>query len=239
MRRERTSGKRCRTWRLCDGPRSFLNGCGGQNRFGIPFWLVGEFTTHFRTYFGGWIGRFTGGTIWILTHGQVSLTSPHQEEVRPPPKGKLWATLVSRVSCLQTNPPPLPEGHIYLDPQTTHTKRKAPHHFEGPGGGGGSLMGSCSWGMLLTSLQLTPSGVGKGIPFLRPVFGQLGAKPHQTPFRKEQQTLRDLQLAEDRRLREQQAAPPASVQAAGGLSLAAMCNSLPELLDFRLGRHLP
>ena len=27
---------------------------------------VGEFTTHFRTYFSGWIGMFTGGTIWIL-----------------------------------------------------------------------------------------------------------------------------------------------------------------------------
>ena len=26
-----------------------------------PFWLVGEFTTHFRTYFSGWIGMFTGG----------------------------------------------------------------------------------------------------------------------------------------------------------------------------------
>ena len=27
-----------------------------QNRFGIPFWLTGEFTTHFcRTYFSGWI----------------------------------------------------------------------------------------------------------------------------------------------------------------------------------------
>ena len=22
---------------------------------GIPLWLVGEFTTHFRTYFSGWI----------------------------------------------------------------------------------------------------------------------------------------------------------------------------------------
>ena len=29
---------------------------------GIPFWLVGEFTTHFRTYFSGWIGMLTGGT---------------------------------------------------------------------------------------------------------------------------------------------------------------------------------
>ena len=26
---------------------SCLYGRGGQNRFGIPFWLVGEFATHF------------------------------------------------------------------------------------------------------------------------------------------------------------------------------------------------
>ena len=44
------------------------NGCGGENRFGIPFWLVGEVTTHFRTCFSGWIGMLTGGTIWILSH---------------------------------------------------------------------------------------------------------------------------------------------------------------------------
>ena len=37
-----------------------------------PFWLVGEFTTHFRT-FCGWIGMFTGGTIWILTYGQMNV----------------------------------------------------------------------------------------------------------------------------------------------------------------------
>ena len=30
-----------------------LNGCGGQNPLGIPFWLVGEFTTHFGTYLSG------------------------------------------------------------------------------------------------------------------------------------------------------------------------------------------
>ena len=36
----------------------------------IPFW--GRCTTHFRTYFSGWIGMFTGGTIWILTHGRQS-----------------------------------------------------------------------------------------------------------------------------------------------------------------------
>ena len=35
----------------------------------VPFW--GRCTTHFRTYFSGWIGIFTGGTIWILTHGDL------------------------------------------------------------------------------------------------------------------------------------------------------------------------
>ena len=35
---------------------------------------VGEFATHFRTYFSGWIGMFTGGTeFWILAHGQIEL----------------------------------------------------------------------------------------------------------------------------------------------------------------------
>ena len=45
------------------GTPSYVNGCGSN---GIPFWLVGEFTTHFRTYFLVCIGMFTGG-IWILT----------------------------------------------------------------------------------------------------------------------------------------------------------------------------
>ena len=38
-------------------------------------WLVGEFTTHFRTYLSGWIGMVTGGTIWILTHGHMGGSS--------------------------------------------------------------------------------------------------------------------------------------------------------------------
>ena len=33
--------------------RTLRCGCGGQNRFGIPFWLIGEFTTHCRTYVSG------------------------------------------------------------------------------------------------------------------------------------------------------------------------------------------
>ena len=55
-----------------------------------PFWWVGEFTTHFRTYLGSTIlvgiGHFrlpiglnrmvTGGTIWVLTHGRVRLNGP-------------------------------------------------------------------------------------------------------------------------------------------------------------------
>ena len=38
----------------------------------IPFWGF-RCTTHFRTYFSGWIGMFTGATIWVLTHGQMTL----------------------------------------------------------------------------------------------------------------------------------------------------------------------
>ena len=34
----------------------------------VPLW--GGCTTHFRTYFTGWIGMLTGGTIWLLAHGQ-------------------------------------------------------------------------------------------------------------------------------------------------------------------------
>ena len=39
--------------------------CQGQNQW--YHFGVGEFTTHFRTYFIGEIGMFTGGTIWVLT----------------------------------------------------------------------------------------------------------------------------------------------------------------------------
>ena len=46
-------------------------GCGCQNRFGIPFWLAGEFTTHFRTYFSGWIESDVHWGYGILTHGHV------------------------------------------------------------------------------------------------------------------------------------------------------------------------
>ena len=40
-----------------------------------PFWDpilvgIGEFTTHFRTYFSDWL-MFTGGTIWLLTHDHL------------------------------------------------------------------------------------------------------------------------------------------------------------------------
>ena len=38
----------------------------------MPFWLVGE-STHFRTYFSGWIGMFTGGTIGLLPQGHLQL----------------------------------------------------------------------------------------------------------------------------------------------------------------------
>ena len=51
--------------------RDWQSKCSGcQNRYGIPVW--GRCTTHCRTYFSGWIGMFTGGTICILTHGQAA-----------------------------------------------------------------------------------------------------------------------------------------------------------------------
>ena len=59
------SGARTRSW---DPPR-----CGCRNRFGIPFWLVGEFTTHFRTSgdwdFDPWPPRFGG----VHTQGNFQL----------------------------------------------------------------------------------------------------------------------------------------------------------------------
>ena len=53
-------------------PRSASAGFPGQHRFGIPFWLVGEFITRFRAYFSGRIGMFAGATTWGLTHGHNS-----------------------------------------------------------------------------------------------------------------------------------------------------------------------
>ena len=50
------------------------HGCGGQNRFWDHILGgLGEFTTHFRTYFSGDWDVKTGGTIWILTHGHMAL----------------------------------------------------------------------------------------------------------------------------------------------------------------------
>ena len=45
------------------------HGCGSKPM--VPLW--GRYTTHFRTYFSGWIGMFTGGTIWILTTATLGL----------------------------------------------------------------------------------------------------------------------------------------------------------------------
>ena len=43
----------------------------GQNRFGIPFWLVGDFTTHFRAYFSADWDVYWG--YGILTHGRLAV----------------------------------------------------------------------------------------------------------------------------------------------------------------------
>ena len=57
------------------GPRkgvvSVVGGCGCQTEWDRILGVFGEFTTHLRSNFSGWIGMFTGGTIWPLTHGHV------------------------------------------------------------------------------------------------------------------------------------------------------------------------
>ena len=50
----------------------FQHGCGSKPM--VPFW--GRCTTHFRTYFGGWIGMFTGNTIWMLIHDHRNRFGP-------------------------------------------------------------------------------------------------------------------------------------------------------------------
>ena len=49
------------------------NGRGCQHRFGIPFWLVGEFTTHFRAYCSGdWDVH---GGYGVLAHSQMGVAA--------------------------------------------------------------------------------------------------------------------------------------------------------------------
>ena len=46
---------------------NLAHGCGSKPM--VPFWLVGEFTTHFRTYFSGdWDVHWGYG---VLTHGHM------------------------------------------------------------------------------------------------------------------------------------------------------------------------
>ena len=55
--------------------RSFLELiCGrGGHRFGIPFWLGGEFTTHFRTYLVVGLVDVCWGYRWAFAHGHVGM----------------------------------------------------------------------------------------------------------------------------------------------------------------------
>ena len=61
--RERAAGPK-----LPIGPKMPL----GQHQWDHILVGIGEFTTHFRTDFSGWIGMFTGGTIWVLTQSQMA-----------------------------------------------------------------------------------------------------------------------------------------------------------------------
>ena len=45
---------------------------GKMGSYGIPFWGVSEFTTHYLEPILVGIWMFTGATIWLLTHGHMS-----------------------------------------------------------------------------------------------------------------------------------------------------------------------
>ena len=51
---------------------------------GIPFGWVGDFTTHFGTYFSGWIeSDVHWEPIWILTHGHIWTVGFSPSELQP------------------------------------------------------------------------------------------------------------------------------------------------------------
>ena len=58
---------------------------------GSTYFGVGEFTTHFRTNFSGWIGLFTRGTIWILIYGSCDTAG-----------GRVWGSTTAGTSLRQT-----------------------------------------------------------------------------------------------------------------------------------------
>ena len=79
----------------------------GQNQW---YHFVAFCTTHIRTYFSGWIGMFTGGSIWVLTHTQIAGSSrirvgrPGFSDLRPTNRWEYSAELGA------ANQPPKPEG---------------------------------------------------------------------------------------------------------------------------------
>ena len=77
----------------------------------VPFWLAGEFTTHVRTYFSGWIGMFTGGTIGHLTHGHFFRTGVNMAKVSSRCRHKLGEGLEATCRQLAFGTTPGPRLH--------------------------------------------------------------------------------------------------------------------------------
>ena len=106
----------------------YPNVCGSKPV--VPFG-VGEFTTHFLVFILVGIGMFTGGTIWLLTHGQMShfrpparpLASPHSE--RTLRSGELSSEV------LQPEPKRLKMSNPFLD-AFKRTPRGNPPTQRGP-----------------------------------------------------------------------------------------------------------
>ena len=72
-------------------------------------------------YFSGWIGMFTGGTIWLLTHGHLFCVAgvPFLSTSR---RGIFWCRCGSRMTSRSSaqgigmDTPPCAAGAVYSDP---------------------------------------------------------------------------------------------------------------------------
>ena len=74
---------------------------GGQNRFGIPFWLVSEFTTHFSQDFSGdWDGDWGYLDFDPWPHGKPKETILSRRSPDPCLGHKARSTLILRRCCL-------------------------------------------------------------------------------------------------------------------------------------------
>ena len=99
------------------------HGCGSKPM--VPFWLLGEFTTQFRTYFTGWIESDVhwGYGLWILRHGQMGVSGKLRASglftipLGPQPRSRILSGLAFKGGSCQM---PAAQGEDMLWMDKTH-----------------------------------------------------------------------------------------------------------------------